>query len=504
MKKRCVSLFLLPLLLIQYSFGQQPAGKSWFIDYEAWNENTPALHILCGNDPILNPGDELTLEMWVRAYTFGENRKVLGKIDSQGDSFDNGYVMGFQNLNVYTEIWNPTLQVIPYAGSGPMVVDSGFVHLATTYSATTGKMQDYINGVLVGEIQIFPANPIAPNDAEFMIGAAPWDPFAYQFYGALDEVRVWNVARTQAQIKDYMFKELSGSEEGLVAYYNFNTAEGITVPDMSGNNNTGTLQNGDDPSWSWATSYAPVGGIHMYELSEPVAAWSGKTGNEFNYAVTQNGLSVIAEIGRKEFWKYVLFAHNDLQGISSSDAPSGQHTDFARTHREWNLQQSGNPSKSVFLNINQAAGNGETLPTGAEPNHYALLYRTHTDTNFEAIAFPNQVFHENLIFNDLVLSDGYYALGYSSSSFDLHLNTPEFSMIPRVEVFPNPATDYLFISNAANQKVVIADLQGRILMEIYPGSEKEQISTRLLPAGFYTLTVFRQHNRSTHKLIINK
>ncbi len=180
--------------------------------------------------------------MWIRAYTFGENRKVMGKISSDGSVFDNGYVMGFQNLNVYTELWNPTLQQIPYASAGPIEQDSAYVHLVSTYSSNTGYMKDYVNGVLVGEVQVFPATPIAPNDAQFLIGAAPWGPNSYQFYGALDEVRIWNVARTEEEISAYMFKELNGDEEALVAYYNFNTAEDVSVPDMSGNGNNGTLQ----------------------------------------------------------------------------------------------------------------------------------------------------------------------------------------------------------------------------------------------------------------------
>ena len=56
----------------------------------------------------------------------------------------------------------------------------------------------------------------------------------------LDEVRIWNTARTQQQIQDNMNKELSGDEPGLVGYWKFNEGQGTTVYDNAGNNH-GTI-----------------------------------------------------------------------------------------------------------------------------------------------------------------------------------------------------------------------------------------------------------------------
>ncbi len=70
------------------------------------------------------------------------------------------------------------------------------------------------------------------------------------FNGSIDEVRIWNVARTTQQLAANSYRELRGNEAGLIAYYDFN--EGMpnennanlnTIPDMSGNGNTGTLNN---------------------------------------------------------------------------------------------------------------------------------------------------------------------------------------------------------------------------------------------------------------------
>src|SRR5438874_1992656 len=41
------------------------------------------------------------------------------------------------------------------------------------------------------------------------------------FHGQMDEVRVWAGTRTEAQIRENMFKNLTGQEEGLVGLWNF-------------------------------------------------------------------------------------------------------------------------------------------------------------------------------------------------------------------------------------------------------------------------------------------
>lgn len=498
MKKQLTFLFLL-MLLAGSVVAQTSAGKCWYIDYDLWNINTPALHILCGNDESFNVGDELTLEMWIRAYTFGENRKVMGKIESDGSTFDNGYVMGFQNLNVYTELWNPTLQQIPYGSAGPIPQDSVFVHLVSTYSANTGMMIDYVNGEVAGETQVFPANPIVSNDAEFLIGAAPWGPNSFQFYGALDEVRVWNVARTEAQIREYMHKELKGDEEGLVAYYNFNGAYDSIVPDSGPFGNNGVLQNPDDDCWWWADSYIPVGDEKMYDLLEPVAAWCGKSGEEFYQAVTENGFSVITDIQALEFDKYMVFARTDGAGTSTEFVPVGAPDDFVRLSREWYLNTGGGVTGDLFFNLLQAAGGGEQLPAGADANLYVLLHKPDLESDYTALKYADQVFNDNLIFNDHPLMDGYYCVGYSSTPMFIGIQEEMFNTI---SIGPNPAKGQLLIKHADDTQLTIRDVAGRAVYRQNIVSDYQQINLNNLQQGIYFATFSKDKYSITHKITI--
>ena len=70
------------------------------------------------------------------------------------------------------------------------------------------------------------------------------------YAGLLDEVRFWNVSRSQSDIQSTMNVPLSGTETGLVDYFNFNqgviggTNSSITsLLDNTSNINNGTLVN---------------------------------------------------------------------------------------------------------------------------------------------------------------------------------------------------------------------------------------------------------------------
>jgi len=71
--------------------------------------------------------------------------------------------------------------------------------------------------------------------------------FSEYWPGKIDEVRIWNVARSPAEIQTYFDRSLHGSESGLVAYWRFDEGNGNIATDFTGNGHTGTLIN--SPTW---------------------------------------------------------------------------------------------------------------------------------------------------------------------------------------------------------------------------------------------------------------
>jgi gliding motility-associated-like protein len=84
-------------------------------------------------------------------------------------------------------------------------------------------MKIYVDGVLKNSIS---SGAVANNvsNIKVHIGGAihQVNTPIYLYKGELDEIRVWNVARTATQIQQSFITTLQGNESGLVAYYDFN------------------------------------------------------------------------------------------------------------------------------------------------------------------------------------------------------------------------------------------------------------------------------------------
>ena len=68
------------------------------------------------------------------------------------------------------------------------------------------------------------------------------------FAGKVEEVRIWNTARTVVNILESMHLPLVGTETGLVSYWQCNEGSGTTVSDVI-RGNDGVLTNMDDTDW---------------------------------------------------------------------------------------------------------------------------------------------------------------------------------------------------------------------------------------------------------------
>ena len=163
---------------------------------------------------------EATLEAWVRWDEWGYFSQW----------FAYGTEVPWRSLGLnHFDRW-PQLQFYVYeAHERPKVISVNapfvlgeWVHLAAV--SGTGGMRFYLNGLLVG------TNPHAETFADLgpgkhaYLGRSTWaenDPFR----GALDEVRLWSVARSPEQIAAGMRLALRGDERGLVGLWSFDAGD---------------------------------------------------------------------------------------------------------------------------------------------------------------------------------------------------------------------------------------------------------------------------------------
>lgn len=128
-----------------------------------------------------------------------------------------------------------------------------WIHVAVSYDAAIGEMILYKNGEVVSQAQNVPPH----NDPVVYIGS-----FAgfYTFQGKIDEVRIWDRARTIEEIRANMCKKLQGAEPGLSAYFRFDETAGGIAPNVTGGPG-GQLMNfqGIGLNEAWGRSAAPIG-----------------------------------------------------------------------------------------------------------------------------------------------------------------------------------------------------------------------------------------------------
>ena len=122
----------------------------------------------------------------------------------------------------------------------PNALDGNWHHVAATFDGTTRSI--FWDGVLEGSDH--PSGHNVPYSDNMNIAATNVGEY---FDGAIDEVRIWSVERSQAQIEDNMNSVIPVNSAGLSAYYRFDEGTGTVADDATGNANTGTLF--DSPVW---------------------------------------------------------------------------------------------------------------------------------------------------------------------------------------------------------------------------------------------------------------
>jgi len=222
------------------------------------------------NHASLNVSTRFTIEFWMKTST---PTQKWTRIMEKGSWHE--YYMGFYGGGakmsgaLRTAIPGGSAMTTPVGPSTTVLAKDAWYHVAATFDGAIAKI--YING----REESSKAATVAPRSLvnSLILGAKKSSAGTeYHYQGWLDEVRIWNAARSQSEIAATMYQTLTGAEANLVACFSFNEGAGQATLDRSANAHSGRfgeLSVSDDADPQWVVSDRPTAA--MPKKSEPAA-----------------------------------------------------------------------------------------------------------------------------------------------------------------------------------------------------------------------------------------
>jgi predicted nucleotidyltransferase len=212
-------------------------------------------YVQCGDSGSIGINNQLTIEAWIKVSSSFPAASRVGNIIGKYNHSPNFNFEGHTDGRL--RLWWNGGEVDVYATNLDMRDDS-WHHVAVTRDSAANQIIFYTDGQING---IFSAGSDADYQWPLRIGGDFRSDPGIPFNGIIEEVRLWNVVRTAHEIRENMYLTLTGSETGLISYWQFNEAAGDTTYDpVSGHD--GTLHNID--AADWVISTVPVGGGSSY------------------------------------------------------------------------------------------------------------------------------------------------------------------------------------------------------------------------------------------------
>ena len=174
----------------------------------------------------LDISNAITMEAWVKptGTVSGTNYMVMNK----ETAYELWIVGGYWNYALNgTGGWTGV-------NTGVAALNDQWQHVAAVRAASTNSVQFYYNGKLVftGSADGVGTGNISNSNLPFQVGSrssSVGSGFSTYFKGEIDEVRVYSVARSAAEIATDMNSYGPFNTTGLVAYYDFNDHSGNLV-----------------------------------------------------------------------------------------------------------------------------------------------------------------------------------------------------------------------------------------------------------------------------------
>ena len=186
-----------------------------------------------------------TIEAWIKPILQSNICTIIGR--KNGGNANPGYAFYLNSWNTGDGALKFESQGVQESTAAQAIQWGVWQHVAATWNGANFLF--YINGVsqaASGSVNL------TNGGVNLFLGclgnlSATGDYFA----GQMDEVRIWSIARSASDLQDGMHHVFTGSEPGLLAYYQFDQSSGTNLPDCTTNGNNGILVN--NPVWTNST-----------------------------------------------------------------------------------------------------------------------------------------------------------------------------------------------------------------------------------------------------------
>jgi alpha-tubulin suppressor-like RCC1 family protein len=200
----------------------------------------------------------LTISAWIKT-TQTNNGYGSGIINKFVSDSGNGYQLFLYSGHIHAWYFQSPSAYIYNGGQqgmdGGLVADGRWHQVAFVVDVNGGRI--FVDGTLTASLPWTgtpgPTTTSQPLTLGYYHGGS-----ANEYYsGLLDDVRIWNVARSQAQIQADMMHRLTGTEPNLIAYWKLDDGTGATATNSAVA--TGSACNGALAGPTWVPGWAGFG-----------------------------------------------------------------------------------------------------------------------------------------------------------------------------------------------------------------------------------------------------
>lgn len=192
----------------------------------AFNGKDQYLKLSSGSSCVVDSSMDYTIETWFKADEAQQTATIISNGRGDGEEMGGSLNLFALNLEEGRLVFHNNGVRVACDGS---FADNDWHHVAVAVNRTSGRGQIYVDGKLNTYFEAADLGGIAA--AYIHLGARVWTPAdnlqqekADNFFkGEIDEVRVWNLYKSERLVENGNSNRLDGTEKGLLAYYPFET-----------------------------------------------------------------------------------------------------------------------------------------------------------------------------------------------------------------------------------------------------------------------------------------